>query len=358
MTEIANILSAWHECLQRGESCALATVVRLDGSGYRRPGARMLILADGATIGSVSGGCLERDVVHRAGAVAAGGEPVLVRYDAMSEEEAGPGASLGCGGTIDILIERADANSLAQLHWLWSRRRRGAIVTVIAKKNLPIQIGARAALEETGQVQFTGDELSAAPLLEEARAAIELAQSRRVRHGADDGWMDLFIEYIQPPLELLLFGGPDALPLADLGRSLGWRVTIIDLRRSTAPLDRLQIPPDCAAVVMNHHWKNDLAVLRRLGSASLKYLGVLGPRRRTLRLLSRLGDAAPSAEYMRFPVGLDIGAETPQEVALAIVAEITCVLRGGSGAALHDKAGPIHAAPQEESPLTCPTVAS
>jgi xanthine dehydrogenase accessory factor len=357
MKEISDILSAWRECRQRGESCALATVVRLDGSGYRRPGARMLILGDGQTIGSISGGCLERDVVYRAGAVAAGGEPVLVRYDAMSEEEAGPGASLGCGGTIDILIERADDACLAKLDWLWSSRRHGAIVTVIARKNIAVAVGRRAALEETGQVQFDEDEISPL-LLEEARAAMDLRQSRQVRTTIADGWMDLFVEYIQPPLELLIFGAGDAVPLAELGRSLGWRVTMIDLRRSLGELENLQIPPEGAAVVMNHNWKNDLAVLRRLGTVNLKYLGVLGPRRRTLRLLSRLGDAAPSAEQMRFPVGLDIGAETPHEVALAIVAEITCVLRGGTGAALHDKAGPIHAAPQEESPITCPTAAS
>jgi xanthine/CO dehydrogenase XdhC/CoxF family maturation factor len=357
MKELNDILSAWHGCRLRGESCALASVVRLDGSGYRRPGARMLILGDGRTVGSISGGCLERDVVYRAGSVAAGDEPVLVRYDAMSEEEAGPGASLGCGGTIDILIERADERSLEKLDWLWNRRQHGTIVTVIARSSAAIEVGWRAALDESGEIQCDGGEL-AAPLLEEARAALELKQSRQVRNAVGDGWVDLFVEYIQPPLELLVFGGgSDSVPLAELGRSLGWRVTVIDMRRLATSPENLEIPPDCAAVVMNHNWKHDLSVLRRLGKANVKYLGVLGPRRRTQRLLSRLGNAAPSLQQMYFPVGLDIGAETPQEVALAIIAEITCVLRGATGSALRDKAGPIHAATEEPS-IACPAAAS
>ena len=364
MKELTDILAAWR---QAGGGSVLATVVRLEGSGYRRPGARLLVLGDGRTFGSISGGCIERDVVYRAGAVAASGEPIIVRYDAVSEEEAGPGGSLGCGGTIDILIEPANDNSVGKLAWLCEGRRRGVIATLIEQRNAGAQIGRRMAMDESGQTM--GDELWPA-IAEEVRAALELGQSRQVRIPAGGGWAEFFLEYIEPPLELAIFGaGPDAVPLAALARSLGWRVRVIDLRSAAASagrtfdadevvrfnatdLERLDLPSGCATVVMNHNWNHDLASLRRLAAAHLKYLGVLGPRRRTERLLSRLGKAAPAGDSLHFPVGLDIGAETPQEVALSIIAEITALLRGGAGGPLREKAGPIHSA--QDSGAACP----
>jgi xanthine dehydrogenase accessory factor len=370
MSEMADILAAWTQAIAAGQSAAMATVVRLDGSGYRRPGARMLILGDGRTVGSVSGGCIDRDLVYRAGAVISSGQPILVRYDAVSEEEAGPGASLGCGGEVHILIEPANPRCLEALKRLRISRNRGVIVTVIEKQNALLPLGWWGTIDEAGDSE--GDEI-----LVEARAALEAGQSRHIRHATAEGWADLFLEVIVPPLELLIFGaGADVVPLATLARGLGWRVSIVDMRSSpasvervfdadailrttVAELDRLDIPSGCAAIVMNHNWNNDLAVLRRLASASARYIGVLGPRRRTERMLSRLGKSAPAAEQLHYPVGLDIGAETPREIALSIVAEITSILRGGGGGALRDKSGPIHAANEVESLTpTCPNAES
>jgi xanthine dehydrogenase accessory factor len=365
MKELTEILAAWR---QAGADSVLATLVRLEGSGYRRPGARLLVLGDGRTFGSISGGCIERDVIYRAGAVAASGQPVVVRYDAVSEEEAGPGASLGCGGTIDILIEPATATSLEPLAWLWERRHHGVVATLIEKRNAKATIGWRLAVDDSGQTRGEGS--WSAAILDECRAALELRQSRQLRLAAGEGWAEFFLEYIEPPLELAIFGaGPDAQPLAALGRSLGWRITVVDLRSAAASsgrsmdadalvrcaaadLDQLDIPAGAAAIVMNHNWNHDLASLRRLAKLPLKYLGVLGPRRRTEKMLSRLGAAAPARDSLHYPVGLDIGAETPREVALAVVAEITALLRGGTGLPLRDKAGPIHS--PLESAIACP----
>jgi xanthine dehydrogenase accessory factor len=362
--EIADILAAWRQ----NPAAVLATVVRVEGSAYRRPGARMLILGDGQTIGSVSGGCLERDVVYRAGAVAAGGEPVVVKYDSVSEEEAGPAASLGCGGTVEVLIESA-AGALGPPDHFWSRRRRGVIASVIGRQNADVPLGCIAAMDEDEEFLSPPQHsaLSTQHFLLEARSILEARCSGCIRQAADGGWVDLFLELIERPVELILFGaGADAVPLAGLGRSLGWRVTVVDMRSGPASagrkfdadalvrgLDNVQVAGGAAVVVMNHNWNHDLAVLRKLANADLAYLGVLGPRRRTERLLNRLGGAAPPAERMHYPVGLDIGAETPQEVALAIVAEITSVLRGGAGGSLRDKAGPIHSAGE----TTCPVAA-
>jgi xanthine dehydrogenase accessory factor len=362
MKEITDIISRW----RGSHGAALATVVSVEGSAYRRPGARMLILADGQTVGSISGGCIERDVIYRARAVA---EAVVVRYDSTSEEESGPGASVGCGGTIDVLIEPAD-EALRPLDWLWSRRQSGAIVTAIAQRNTEIPIGWRMAFDDSG-AEFTSSSQSsvaeALPTALSPQSFLGLGQSCQIRHDTSDGWVDLFVEIIEPPLEFFIFGaGADAVPLAALAKSMGWRVTVVDLRSgpavarrsfdadsvvraSAGELSELAIPHGAVVVVMNHHWNHDLAVVRRLDGVSLKYAGILGPRRRTERLLSLSGIA--DRQWLHYPVGLDIGAETPQEVALAIIAEITAVLRGASGGSLRDKIGPIHAPPISPCPV-------
>jgi xanthine/CO dehydrogenase XdhC/CoxF family maturation factor len=186
-------------------------------------------------------------------------------------------------------------------------------------------------------------------------------QSRQFRFTTEHGRADIFIEVILPPLQLFIFGaGADVAPLASLGTFLGWRVTVVDMRggpvgtqRAFAAekvircaekdLDEIAIPADAAAVVMNHNWNSDLATLRRLLPAPVSYLGILGPRKRTDRLLFRAGSVDRAAHHVRYPIGLDIGAKTPSEIALAIVAEITSVLRGADGGALSARPGPIHA---------------
>jgi xanthine/CO dehydrogenase XdhC/CoxF family maturation factor len=372
MKEIQDILALWRQSRPEGRDLALATVVRVEGSSYRRPGARLLISGDGQTVGAISGGCLERDVVLKAAVVRESGKPILKRYESVSEEEAGPAASLGCGGTIEVLIEplteRHGHGALAALEWLFSRRKCGVIATVIARHNAPVEIGQRAAIDEDGETHLTSQSSVLSP-----QSFQDSSQSHTLRHDLPNGWIDLFVEVIEPSLQLFIFGGgSDALPLATLGRSLGWHVTVIDLRsgptvigrvfdadvvvRSTAAeLAKMAVPAGAAAVVMNHNWNHDLAALRRLMSVNLKYLGVLGPRHRTERMLAKLGDAEPVSAAFCYPIGLDIGAETPPEVALAIVAEITAVLRGASGGPLREKAGPIHAAPMDH---TCPVAAS
>jgi len=357
MKEIADILAAWREYRAKGCDAALATVVRVEGSAYRRPGARMLILDNATTIGSVSGGCIERDVLLRAGAVSGGSPAVVARYESISEEEAGPAASLGCGGTVDVLIESlraADENDpLLPLEWLWSRRKRGVIATAISGPNL----GWQMAIDDEGKSLSPTQSLVLSP-----QSLMSPLSERSSQHIAV-GKTQFFLEYVEPPQELLLFGaGADAVPMARLAKSLGWRVTVIDLRGGPVVVERtfdadavlrrrhdqledLAIGFDAAVVVMTHNWTHDLAVLERVRGVPLRYLGILGPRKRTERMMARIG--RPIAENLRYPVGLDIGARNPEEIALAIIAEITSVRREATGGPLHDRPGPIHAREDE-----------
>ncbi len=326
MKELSDILSAVEQ-FGPDVAAALATVVRVEGSSYRRPGARMLISADGRIVGGVSGGCLERDVVQRAGAVMASGKAIVVRYDTTPDFDTGAGYSLGCGGTIDVLVEPLGNDAglkLLSMLKAFSTQSSGAISTVVAPRNHP-KLGSHRECDPD---------------------AITPGNTAIRSERTPDGTVELFVEHIRPPLHLLIFGaGNDAVPLAGLGKSMGWRVTVVDVRSTMLNLNqqwsvdafvrcgidevpgKVSIGDFTAAVVMTHNFGHDRQLMDWLASESLAFLGLLGAKHRTNELLSRLRTPPP---LLHAPVGLDIGAANPEEVALSIVAEITAVIRGRS----------------------------
>ncbi len=311
----------------------LATLVSVEGSSYRRAGARLLTAGEGTRIGSISGGCLEEDVLVRANSVRESGRAELVVYDTRSENDLVWGVGLGCHGVVRVLIEklpprpawaRALAANLAE-----ARETR---LSVVWEATNPALVGTRLS-----------ESLPALP------------------EGAK-----LFRQVLAPPPALVIFGaGDDAMPLVRGASEFGWRVTIADPRptfvsaerfpeadtRVSAPaheLVALASPgPAALAVVMTHHYVHDVPILRDLLQRPLAYLGLLGPRKRAEKILADLAAAglaiAPGRQTsLRAPVGLDIGAETPQEVALSILAEMRASLGGRDGRPLRDRNGPIH----------------
>ena len=295
MHELDHIRLALTDAASRGESAVLATVVAVDGSTYRGAGARMVVRADGSTTGAVSGGCLEADIVARAAAVLAAGSPELAHYDTRSDDGI-LGLGMGCQGVIDVRLE-------------------------------PL---AGVAL----------------------RAEIDRLVELRARNAT----------------RLLVCGaGADAIPVVRLAAATGWLVTVVDHRPSFATAERfpdaervlrldnsetdgmlasmVSLNEFAAAVVMGHAATHDRARLHELlGAPALRYIGVLGPRRRTKELLEGAPGVAPGAlpEHVFAPVGLDIGAETPEEIALAIVSECAAVLAGRAPRSLRERGGPIH----------------
>jgi xanthine dehydrogenase accessory factor len=361
-------------CVRPQFAAALATVVRVQGSSYRRPGARMLIQGDGQTVGGISGGCLERDVIQRAGAIMESDRPVLVRYDTSLDAEGGSGYSLGCGGAIDVLIEPLSTPAGVQvIEWLTAGQiHRQVIATVISQRHPAIALGERLMLDDLSQFGMIGNAALSKTIAEEARKVLSIARSSIHSYSTTDGTVEVFFEMLESPLNLLIFGaGSDAVPLVQFAKGMGWRVTVVDVR--SAPLDpgrvweadavircnvdqvgdHLSISESTAAVVMTHHFNHDSKLIRWLSPQNLRYLGLLGPRHRTEQVLSGF-----AVDSLHSPVGLDIGADNPQEVALAIVAEITAVLRGRSGRSLCTTEGPIHVGnpPRKVSP--CPVAAS
>jgi xanthine dehydrogenase accessory factor len=382
MTETQAIIEAYRRAAAERVGAALATVVRVEGSAYRRPGARMLVTENGRRTGVLSGGCLERDVCERAAKVIETGEPVVVRYDTTADADIVWGLGLGCNGVTNVLIEPAGDGRLDGLMRLLNvcseGRRRVALATVIHREGeTEVTVGARALRYPDGAEvpwpSFSGAEVfPTACVLRDLEDAMRNGVSAIKRYESGAGSVEAFIEVVEPPVPLVIFGdGDDALPVVALARNLGWHTTVVDTRaradsarrfagadavvlcRPEEVCERVPFTENTAAVLMTHNYLHDLVLLRALLNKRVRYVGCVGPRRRAERLLSELagGDAAPAVRYpgqLYAPAGLDIGAETPAEIAFSIVAEIRAALAGREGGPLRNRKGAIHAKPHEQ----------
>jgi len=369
MRDRQQIVEAFASLCSAGEPSALATVGCVEGSSYRRPGARMLIAASGQTWGTISGGCLERDVARRARMlISEPAKPQIICYETDSEEDgeeslrpvADPGPSLGCGGRIEILLQRvtaSDPGPLQAIAAVQHRRIPATIATLIRTESIadellvPGTFVARFGNQQTaGPVpSFLIDEIERQPPV---GCAFEINRHRLT----DGGWADVLTEWLAPSQSIAIFGdGHDVGPLVEIAKALSWHVMIVGsraeaaLRQNFPGVDQListqdpaaaaaDLPHDAAAVVMGHNFHRDAAALAELVKKPRAYIGVLGPRRRTGRLLG----AADAEENVYSPIGLDLGAENPEQVALAIVAEIQAVAAGCDGQSLRQRPGPIH----------------
>jgi xanthine dehydrogenase accessory factor len=367
MKDVLDILAAYHAMTQAGGRAALATVVGVAGSAYRRPGAKMLILEDGRTVGAISGGCLENDVAEHAQQVIAGGAPKLVAYDTRSEDDEAWGVGMGCNGEILIFIEPlvsdAPDNPLLLLNRFFQERREPFAIATVFRTHGDGGCAPGFRLTATADaLPVPNDDFALSQSLADAlRAVFAAGKSRTETFTAGDAHAEAFLEYVSPPPHLKIFGGgPDARPIVALAAELGWRVTVIDHRPAMARAERfptaevvlsryddVATSPEDIALVMTHNYAHDREILRRLLTRPARYLGVLGPKRRTERILAELRldgfvFAPETSANVYYPTGLDIGAETPQEIALSIVAEIQAALAGRTGAMLRARSGPIH----------------
>lgn len=311
----------------------------------------MLIAAQAWAAGSVSGGCLEGNVLETAWERTAHG-PAVVTYDSTSDDDIIWGFGLGCQGTVTVLFERVDGTP-GPLEFLEERvtsRTTGVIATAISGP----QLGSHWYL--TSNSEFDSPILAAAKRHEAERG---------VHFEEIDGATVLF-ESVHPPQALTIFGaGHDAIPLCEAAKSMGWFVSVIDHRPAYALRDRfpradkvlhavpsdvgskLQLEPAGAVVVMTHHYMTDLEILDRVIRLPLIYVGQLGPFARTARILEELrnsGGEITREQLARFhaPIGLDLGGASPEEVAIAIIAEIQAVRNQRDGASLAGRSGPLH----------------
>lgn len=372
MNEIAEIISVYDRVRARGQSCVLATVVHLQGSSYRRPGARMLVLDDGTMIGAISGGCLEGDALKKAFLTFSEKQSRLVTYDTSDEEDASVGVQLGCEGVIHILFEYIDTSSainpLEILRKTQSKRQTSIVVTLFDpqhKKNQ--QIGTCYVREENGDITSNLSDKNLLELLDSIeRKQREAQQSAFVSLEINNVISKAFIEYIEPLPALIIAGaGNDSLPILQIAQTLGWEVTITDARKSAANADRfaggcqvivsnpetflneVRIDTRTVVVLMTHNFRYDMQLLKAFIKTEVPYIGVLGPRKKLNKMLQELeadGMELDPELLSRIygPTGLDIGAETAAEIALSIIAEIQAVLKNKNGHMLRLKKDVIH----------------
>jgi xanthine dehydrogenase accessory factor len=372
MKELKEIVSAYDVAVAEGKKSALATVVHLEGSSYRRPGARMLITDDGQLTGAISGGCLEGDALQKALMVMAQKKSRIVTYDTMDDEEATLGVGLGCNGVIQVLIEPIDPedpdNQISFLKQVVAERQNAVLVTLFSLDDKKSdQGGTSLLLEENGNIRSKSIEsVLFNNLKEDALKAMSQQKSAFCNYMSESIALTAFIEYIPPVISVVIIGaGNDVFPLVDMAEVLGWETRVVDGRASYASRDRFakscqvlvskpenvldQIPVDQYTVflLMTHNYNYDLAMLKALLNRKLMYLGVLGPRKKMERMLGDLAVEGiyPTNEQMSFvygPVGLDIGAETAEEIALSIIAEIKAVYSGRNGLSLRLSDDVIH----------------
>jgi len=363
MKELIEILDAIDRFAAAGEPMALATIVGVRGSTYRRQGARLLLTRSQQMVGNISGGCLEGDVMVVADEVMTSGQARLVTYDLTADDDVVWGLGLGCNGAVDIFVEPVDPS--AEIFTLYRKaiadERALAAVTVLSGAGRRLAVWADGA-----RIGTLGDATMDDRAARAGTAAIQEGASRILSLPGSAGAVQAFVEVLRPPIRLVVCGaGHDAVPVVQLAAQMGWRVVVVDSRERfltrdrfpaarqfikadpTSAADRVPMDDRTYVVIMTHNYLHDRDLLRGFLRTGAGYLGMLGPRIRTEKILDELrrdGVTVSDRDHGRIfgPLGLDIGGETPEEIALAIVGEIQAVESGRRGGFLRERKGPIH----------------
>jgi xanthine dehydrogenase accessory factor len=367
--EILDIVGAFKAAQQQGRQTALATVVHVEGSSYRRPGARMLIEDNGKMTGAISGGCLEGDALRKALLAINQRQNKLVTYDTSHEDENNFGVQLGCNGIVHILFEPIDVeqinNPIALLQKCALERKEVAVVTLFSVKNYYGAQPGTCYLYDGG-APHSNIEDNSFEIKIRKDAAFALASKSSFLKEYNEHDFSAFVELIEPPVSLVIVGaGNDALPVAEMAMVLGWQITVVDGRATHANKQRFPaaykiivanpvearkqmiIDERTVFLLMTHNYNYDLAMMEVLLQDNCTYIGTLGPKKRLQRMLAELQDrgsiiANEQIASIYGPTGLDIGAETAEEIALSVLAEIKAVLAERQGAFLRDRPSEIH----------------
>jgi xanthine/CO dehydrogenase XdhC/CoxF family maturation factor len=341
-----HLLQSFEAWRAAGEPLVLATVYETAGSTYSKAGHRILLAANGDYRGLVSGGCLEGDLAERARAVVASAKPVAVTYDLRDSADDLWGLGVGCNGLLRVFLQPLlPANDYQPFNAIAERltgTRAAGVATVIESERPDLAVGATAVVDDSAEAVFDAAAAGAELLRAAGRSVV---QSRNAKLATQQGCRILCAPLHAIPKLLVLGGGLDAIPLVGMAAELGWFVTVADHRPGylarggfeRAERAVLVEPGNLAAslplrdfdaiVVMSHHLATDRKYLAELAAVPTRYLGVLGPRARRDRLLKEIAGSAPQlGDRLKGPVGLDIGADSPESIALSILAELQSTL--------------------------------
>lgn len=368
MKELQQIIQAYEVCKMEKQQVALATVVKVDGSAYRRPGARMLVTQEGNLTGAISGGCLEGDALRKAQAVIFQQKSMLVTYDTTDEDDQKFGVGLGCNGIIHVLIEPINfentENPIELIKAGFADRQTSLLLTLFSVKySKSEQIGTiyiNKGKASFGSLTKIPDEFSSK--LNQEIEGFESPQNQ-IRTYAEFDELSVFFEVLKPTTRILLFGaGNDTIPLAKMADILGFELILIDGRKNLANqarfpsakqiiqgpaevvIDQIETDLNTVALLMTHNFEYEVIVLEKLLTCMIPYIGILGPKRKTEKLIERLESKGIDVHSDNFyaPVGIEIGAEASEEIALSVLAEIKAVLHKKQPIFLREKLGPIH----------------
>jgi len=368
MKEIKQITEAYNNVDFSKTKAALATVVRVEGSSYRRTGARMLVLESGEWIGGISGGCLEGDALKKARLAMSQNKATLITYDTTDDDPYQIGVGLGCNGIIDVLITPLDSqnsdNAVLQLQSCIDQRTPNLVVTVTGISKVHASIALGNVFRFDNEVYFTANfplsQLNES-LIPAIKEALDTTKSVSKEYILEDGTkLTFFLEVIPPAIQLYVFGSNyDVYPMVKVAKELGWRViSVCNPAKMHASLSEMadavvqkdhqpKIDSFTAAISMCHDYESDYRNLQLLLKTDIKYIGLLGPKKRTLKMYDRMTDegislTAEQEESIFSPVGLDIGAATPEEIALSVCAEIRAFFSGRNGNRLKYRPKPIY----------------
>ena len=372
MRELEHIYLAYETAKSNKLNCVLATVVHVEGSSYRRAGARMLVEELGQMTGAISGGCLEGDALKKSLHALHQNRNKLITYDTSDESDAIVGAQLGCNGIIQILFEPIDYNNpenpVELLKEVLQNNNNSVLVSLFNLQKNQVQIGTSLLFNIGGKTLGDG---RSTEFLQKIKSDAKFAHSAHKScfrtYRSKKGELQAFFQFVPQPIHLVIVGaGNDAQILASMADSLGWNISVIDGRATHAnkerflgscqvvvtepekALEALDINDNTVFVLMTHNYKYDLAILELLLlRESLLYIGILGPKKKYKRMLEDMAEKGihPSAEQKNriyAPIGLDLNSETPAEIALSILSEIQKVLCDSSADHLRDKLNRIH----------------
>ncbi|MCX8530746.1 XdhC family protein [Chryseobacterium luquanense] len=368
MTEIGNIIASYNRAHAAGKKTALATVVKVEGSSYRQPGARMLVTEDGILTGAISGGCLEGDALRKALLAINQKQNKLITYDTSDESILEFSVQLGCNGIVHILFEYIDSdnphNPLDLLKKVEENRTESVITMLFSLERNARQIGTVHVFQESES--FFDDQYS---LEDESLNILKNKYSQIKNIQVENEEQSALFQYIAPPVSLVIAGaGNDVQPVVKMADILGWEVTVGEGRVTHATQKRfpeaknvLVVKPEeliqnividerTYFVLMTHNYKYDLEVLKLVLKTNCPYIGILGPKTKLQRMFDDLhadGNILTDEDYQRIygPIGLDIGAETSEEIALSVISEIKAVIEDRKGTSLRYKIDKIHGQP-------------
>jgi xanthine dehydrogenase accessory factor len=369
MKEIKAIVDAYHKIDFSKNKVALATVVRVEGSSYRRTGARMLVIDSGEWIGGISGGCLEGDALKKAKLAMAQNKSSIITYDTTDDDPFQIGVGLGCNGIIDVLLTPIDHqntdNQVFNLEKCLESRVPKVLITVleVSPKNLNVSVGESFLVDENKNFQALFSLKNDIEVFKNDLQDCQFSKQSVIKdYQTDGGKIKLFLEVIIPATHLIIYGGNyDVYALVRLAKEIGWKVSVVcnplkvnkllfelaDDVIDKNGVEEITIDEFTVAVLMAHDYETDFQNMRKLLKTNILFIGMLGPKKRTDKMFLKLSEeGSPVSEQdlarIASPVGLDIGATTPEEIAISIIAEVKTFFSGRDGKRLKFRDGAIY----------------